>query len=133
MGFEFSGLDELIQRLDEAERKLPGARDEFLAQEAELVRGDAVELTPVDTGNLRIGWKKTGPNNGRIAIYNNVEYAAPVEFGHRLKNRKTKKWVTTSNGKIKFVPGRHMLRDAVQQRQDSFAEDAEDILKGLMP
>lgn len=39
----------------------------------------------------------------------------------------------TGNGKIRFVPGRHMLRDAVQQRQDSFAEDAEDILKGLMP
>lgn len=133
MGLEFSGLDELIQRLDEAEKKLPGARDKFLAQEAELVRGDAVDLSPVDTGNLQIGWKKTSPNNGRIAIYNNVEYAAPVEFGHRLKNRKTKKLVTTSNGKIRFVPGEHMLRDAVQQRQDSFAEDAEDILKGLMP
>lgn len=133
MGFEFSGIDELIQRLDEAEKKVPGARDKFLAWEAELVRGDAVDLTPVDSGNLQIGWKKTNPNNGRIAIYNNVEYAAPVEFGHRLKNRKTKKWITTSGGKIKFVPGKHMLRDAVQQRQDSFAEDAEDILKELMP
>ena len=133
MGFEFSGLDELIQRLDEAAKKVPDARDKFLAQEAELIRGDAVELTPVDTGNLQIGWKKTSPNNGRIAVYNNVEYAAPVEFGLRLKNRKTKKWVTTSNGKIRFVPGKHMLRDAIQQRQDSFAEDAEEILKGLMP
>ena len=66
MGLEFSGLDELIQRLDEAEKKLPGARDKFLAQEAEFVRGDAADLTPVDTGNLCEAWKSSTPENGRV-------------------------------------------------------------------
>lgn len=132
MGFEFSGLDELIQRLDEAAKKVPDARDKFLAQEAELVRGDAVSLSPVDTGNLREAWKRSAPDNGRVEVYNNTEYAAHVEYGHR---QKVGQYVPAIGKRLKkpFVEGKHMLRDAVQQRQDSFAEDAEDILKGLMP
>ena len=132
MGFEFSGLDELIQRLDEAAKKVPDARDKFLAQEAELVRGDAVSLSPVDTGNLRKAWKRSTPDNGRVEVYNNTEYAAHVEYGHR---QKVGQYVPAIGKRLKkpFVPGKHMLRDAVQQRQDSFAEDAEEILKGLMP
>lgn len=132
MGLEFSGLDELIQRLDEAEKELPGARDKFLAQEAELVRGDAADLTSVDTGNLREAWKRSTPENGRVDVYNNTEYAAHVEYGHR---QKVGQYVPAIGKRLKkpFVEGRHMLRDAVQQRQDSFTEDAEDILKGLMP
>lgn len=132
MGFEFSGLDELIQRLDEAAKKVPDARDKFLAQEAELVRGDAVSLSPVDTGNLREAWKRSAPDNGRVEVYNNTEYAAHVEYGHR---QKVGQYVPAIGKRLKkpFVEGKHMLRDAVQQRQDSFAEDAEEILKGLMP
>ena len=132
MGFEFSGLDELIQRLDEASKKVPDARDKFLAQEAELVRGDAVSLSPVDTGNRREAWKRSTPDNGRVEVYNNTEYAAHVEYGHR---QKVGQYVPAIGKRLKkpFVPGKHMLRDAVQQRQDSFAEDAEEILKGLMP
>lgn len=132
MGLEFSGLDELIQRLDEAEKKLPGAKDRFLSQEAELVRGDAADLTSVDTGNLREAWKRSTPENGRVDVYNNTEYAAHVEYGHR---QKVGQYVPAIGKRLKkpFVEGRHMLRDAVQQRRDSFAEDAEDILKGLMP
>ena len=132
MGFEFSGLDELIQRLDEATKKVPDARDKFLAQEAELVRGDAVSLSPVDTGNLREAWKRSAPDNGRVEVYNNTEYAAHVEYGHR---QKVGQYVPAIGKRLKkpFVEGKHMLRDAVQQRQDSFAEDAEEILKGLMP
>lgn len=132
MGFEFSGLDELIQRLDEATKKVPDARDKFLAQEAELVRGDAVSLSPVDTGNLREAWKRSTPDNGHVEVYNNTEYAAHVEYGHR---QKVGQYVPAIGKRLKkpFVEGKHMLRDAVQQRQDSFAEDAEEILKGLMP
>ena len=132
MGFEFSGLDELIQRLDEAAKKVPDARDKFLAQEAELVRGDAVSLSPVDTGNLREAWKRSTPDNGHVEVYNNTEYAAHVEYGHR---QKVGQYVPAIGKRLKkpFVEGKHMLRDAVQQRQDSFAEGAEEILKGLMP
>ena len=132
MGLEFSGLDALIQRLGEAKKKLPGVRDKFLSQEAELVRGDEAELTPIDTGNLREAWKRSTPENGRVDVYNNTEYAAHVEYGHR---QKVGQYVPAIGKRLKkpFVEGRHMLRDAVQQRRDSFAEDAEDILKGLMP
>lgn len=50
MGIEFQGFDELEKKLAEAEKKLPGARDKFLMQEGELLRGKAAELSPVDTG-----------------------------------------------------------------------------------
>lgn len=132
MGLEFSGLDELIQRLGEAEKNLPGARDKFLSQEAELVRRDSVNLSPVDTGDLRAAWKCSAPENGSVDVYNNTEYAAHVEYGHR---QEVGRYVPALGKRLKkpFVEGEHMLRDALQQRQDSFAEDAEDILKGLMP
>ena len=132
MGLEFSGLDDLIGKLDEAEKRFPNASSAFLAQEAELVRRKAAELTPVDTGNLREAWKRSAPDNGRVEVYNNTEYAAHVEYGHR---QQVGRYVPAIGKRLKkpFVEGKHMLRDAVQQRQDSFAKDVEEILKGLMP
>lgn len=75
MGIEFQGFDELEKKLAEAEKKLPGARELFLRQEAELVRSDVVKLTPVDTGRLREGWKVSPLKAGTVDIYNNTDYA----------------------------------------------------------
>lgn len=123
MGIEFQGFDELEKKLAEAEKKLPGARDKFLMQEGELLRGKAAELSPVDTGRLRMGWKRSGVHGGRIEVYDNVSYAAHQEYGHRVK----------VHGKFtgRFIPGRHMLRDALGEQQKSFQEDAHDILEGM--
>lgn len=124
MGLDFTGLDDLIKKLDEAEKKMPNASSAFLAQEAELVRGHAAELTPVDTGRLREGWKASESHDGKVDVYNNTEYAAHQEYGHRVK----------VHGKFtgKFVKGRHMLRDGLRESQETFKQDAADILKGLM-
>ena len=124
MGLEFSGLDDLIGKLDEAEKRFPNASSAFLAQEAELVRRKAAELTPVDTGRLRAGWKASWARDGKVDVYNNTEYAAHQEYGHRVK----------VHGKFtgKFVKGRHMLRDGLKESQETFKQDAADILKGLM-
>lgn len=41
------------------------------------------ELTPVDTGRLRIGWQRTiEPLKG--TVFNNLPYAAPVVAGENL-------------------------------------------------
>lgn len=122
MGVIFEGFDELVKKIDEAEKKLPGVRDKFLMQEGELVRGKAAELSPVDTGTLRMGWK-TKSGSGKVDVYNNTEYAAHQEYGHRVK----------VHGRFtgKVVPGRHMLRDAVDEKAKSFPEDAQEILEGL--
>lgn len=123
MGIEFQGFDELEKKLGEAEKRLPGARDKFLTQEGELLRGKAAELSPVDTGRLRAGWKRSAVHGGRVEVYDNVSYAIHQEYGHRVK----------VHGKYtgKFVPGRHMLRDALDEEGKSFGEDARDILEGL--
>ena len=84
MGLEFSGLDDLIGKLDEAEKKFPNASSAFLAQEAELVRGKAAELTPVDTGRLRAGWKASESHDGKVDVYTTAEYAAHQAYGHRV-------------------------------------------------
>lgn len=126
MAMQFDGLDDLIKRLDEAEQKLPDVKDKFLQQEGESLRGKAAELTPVRSGALRgkPGWKIGDSNDGKIVVYNNVEYAAHVEYGHRVK----------VHGKYtgKVVPGRHMLRDAVKEQEQYFQQDADEILKGLL-
>lgn len=129
MGVTFEGFDELVKKLDEAEKKLPGARDKFLTQEGELIRGKAAELSPVDTGTLRMGWKMKR-SDGRVDVYNNTEYAAHQEYGHR---QKVGRYVPAIGKRLKkpFVEGRHMLRDAVSEKAKSFPEDGQEILEGL--
>ena len=73
MGIRLEGLAELQAALERAEERLPGVRDRFLKQEAELLLGSARMKTPVDTGALRSGWHRTQPEGGRISAYNNTE------------------------------------------------------------
>lgn len=124
MAIEFSGLDTLIQKLDEASKKAPQVKSKFLAQEGELLRGRTVNLTPVDTGRLRADWKRSSVQGNKVAVFNNTEYAGHVEYGHRVK----------VHGRYTggFVPGRHMLRDAMEETKKNFPQDASDILKGIL-
>lgn len=124
MGAAFEGFDELIQKIEEAEKKVPRAKNKFLAQEAEIIRGNVVRLTPVDTGRLRAGWKRSRAHDSHIEIYNNTEYASHIEWGHRVK----------VHGKFTghIVPGRHMLRDGMEEAKETFADDAQDIFEELL-
>lgn len=67
------------------------------------------EKTPVRTGRLRNEWRigeveKRG-NEYYIEVYNNVDYAEPVEYGHR-----------TGGGKG-IVKGAHMMELSLQDVQ----------------
>lgn len=90
IGFNTEPLREMEQILRELGQ---GKLEEFYKQILmELVlRLDAkVKLnTPVDTGNLRRNWRvgevtKRG-NVYEVEYFNNTEYAAAVEFGHRTR------------------------------------------------
>ena len=132
MGIRIEGIAGLERKLEEIARKMPEERDHFLMQEAELLKGRAADNTPigkVNGGTLRRNWKRTSPTNGSVEVYNNTEYAAHVEYGHRLKRKG--KWLRDSSGKLKFVPGSHMLRDAVDDSKASFQRDAERLLGRL--
>lgn len=121
---ETFGFDQLEEKFQDILKKSPAIRDRFVAQEAELLMGRVKDNSPVDTGHLRNGWKKTDSEAGSCTVYNNVEYAAHVEFGHRVK---TKAGFT---GKV--VPGAKMLHIGLQDSQRTFQKDAAKILKELV-
>jgi hypothetical protein len=124
MGMTIDGLEALQKKLEDMARKTPAAGAKFLAQEGELLRGRAAENTPVDTGHLRNSWKMQQVSPSRVEVTNNVEYAAHVEYGHRVK----------IHGKFtgKVVPGDKMLHRAVDETKANFIEDASEILGGIM-
>ena len=135
MGVVIEGLDELERKLAEAERRYRGAADRFLKQQAELLLGTVRGNTPVDTSALRSGWARTQPHNNMIDVYNNTEYAAHVEYGHRIPIRKKGDFVRDENGKKKYkkeiVPGVKMLRKSVLQQKAMFRENAKAILGAM--
>ena len=119
-------LDEKLARLENSGRVLNTAA----AQMGETLVDRVKDLTPVDTGNLRQSWKRTRPKNGRVEVYNNTEYAAHVEWGHR---QRVGRYVPAIGKTLKkpFVEGSHMLRDAVAETKGTFKEDITEILEGL--
>lgn len=127
MSLEIEGIDELIGKLDNAIKENPKRRNKFLKQEAENLIRYTKDLTPVDTGVLKNNWHQTRPYAGVIKVYNNTEYAAHVEYGHRVKNRKGE-WVKDAQGKIKFIPGEKMLHQGIDALRENFEDDAKLIM-----
>jgi len=144
MGIKLEGFQELDNKIEDILQRLPVERDRFLKQHAELLIGSAKRNTPVDTGNLKGHWARTTPKGSVIEVYNNTEYAADVEYGHRQKKR----WVpgVWSGGKFKYdpkaktgmmltekvVPGARMLKRAVNEQRAVFRSNSKRILGALL-
>lgn len=120
-------LDAVLSRLENPEEALNKA----CAQTGELLVGRAKNLTPVDTGQLRSGWKRSRAENGRVTVYNNTEYAAHVEWGHRQEKGR---YIPAIGKRLKkpFVEGRHMLRDAVAESEEYLEDDIAEILEAML-
>ena len=81
-------------------------------------------------GVLRRGWKAKGfriPNGYEATVFNNIEYAPYVEYGHRIvRNDKT----------VGFMPGRHMLEksiDEIRKIADSYTrQKAEETIRRIL-
>ena len=76
-------------------------------QIAHELQGKVKEKTPHKTGRLQDSWK-VGPivkkgDTYYIEVYTNVEYAEPVEYGHRTR------------GGRGFVPGKHMMELSLEE------------------
>lgn len=108
-----SQSDIVIEGLDEFEKKLvqiishdyPREFEQMVIQVANDLQTATADITPVDTSHLQDNWfvgelVKRG-NDYYIEVYNNVEYAEPVEYGHRTK-------------KGGFVEGAHMMELSVE-------------------
>ncbi len=123
---ELKGFKELDKILDEIKTQAPKSTERFLMLQAEELKKDVKDLTPVDTGTLKNSWQR---ENGKILtgkkftqiVFNMTDYAAHVEYGHRIGRSKTK-----------FVRGRFMLRTAVAMRQIKFYKDLKNFYGGLI-
>ena len=108
--YGFQGLEEWEKRLARViERQYPEEFQRMVIDVAVQLEGKVKEKTPVETGRLRNAWRvgeirKRG-NEYYIEVYNNVEYADPVEYGHRTR------------GEGGPVPGAHMMEISLQEVQ----------------
>lgn len=105
--FDVSELEAFKNNLqglqDQTDSIIIEALEEIVAREIRMVK----KGTPVDTGTLRKAWritdiKKIG-SSFEVSVYNNMDYADYVEFGHRTRDHKN------------WVPGKFML--TVSERQ----------------
>ena len=123
---ELKGFKEFDKILDEIKTQAPKSTERFLMLQAEDLKKDVKELTPVDTGTLKNSWQRengkrlTGKKFTQI-VFNMTDYAAYVEYGHRIGRSKTE-----------FVRGRFMLRTAVAMRQIKFYKDLKNFYGGLI-
>lgn len=123
---ELKGFKEFDKILDEIKTKAPQATERFLMLQAEELKKDVKDLTPVDTGTLKNAWQRengkrlTGKAFSQI-VFNMTNYSHFVEYGHRVGRNKTK-----------FVRGRFMLRTAVAMRQIKFYKDLKNFYGGLI-
>lgn len=84
------------------------------------------KLTPHITGNLKRRWFfRVEEKDGKLVIWvsNDAEYAAPVNYGHRIvRGGKT----------VGKTTGKHMLEKGIQTYQDTYMqEDVEAMLNDL--
>ena len=115
----WQGTEELNAKLKKIVQNFPREKNLFLMQTAENLMARAKKFSPVDTGKLRGSWSRSEPQGDSVEVFNNTEYAAHVEFGHRTR------------GGGGFVPGQHFLRDAVDESRENFVRDANNILARL--
>lgn len=127
MGFIWTvgweGTAALDSKLRMIARNFPKERDIFLRQEAENVKARVKPKTPANTGHLRGKWEVSEPAGGAIEVFNNVEYAGYVEYGHRI--------VAFGKDTGRVQPGVYMLRDALDESREQFVADASLILARL--
>jgi bacteriophage protein of unknown function (DUF646) len=133
---KLKGFKEFDKILDEIKTKAPQATERFLMLQAEELKTDVKDLTPVDTGTLKGSWHRengkrlTGKKITQI-VFNMTDYAAHVEYGHR---QKVGRYVPAIGKKLvaPFVRGRFMLRTAVAMRQIKFYKDLKTFYGGLI-
>lgn len=127
-----SDTDYSFEGLDKWEKQLAEAIDKQYPEEfRKMVIGLAVQLeekvkerTPVQTGHLRREWHigeiQKRSNEYYIEVYNNVEYAEPVEYGHRTRGGKG------------FQKGAHMMELSLQELQSALPGHLREWLNGFL-
>lgn len=107
--FRIINSAEFIQELEAIKTRLPNAEKKFLRKVAAKVITSAKLETPVDTGHLRNSWDMEDEDRA-VVVFNNVEYALPIETGR-------------TNGNRGYTTGFYMLKKAFM-KIDDFAKES---------
>ena len=114
--FEISGIDELINQIERTRINFPRDLQKLIEKHGGKLLRDTKMKTPVDTGQLRRSWELE-KEDLYIRLYNNVEYAQFIEWGHRTKGGKS------------YVEGVYMLKTSFEKTKKNFEEDLENLFK----
>ncbi|NEZ47964.1 HK97 gp10 family phage protein [Clostridium niameyense] len=129
--FQFNGLDELMEEIKEAERKVPDISEKVLKKGMNKVRklskekhingkkgkkhiNSSYKILPVEyeSGGLNVKMTNTCP------------HFHLVERGHRL--------VTKSGKEIGFVQGKHMVERSMEEMGEEFPKMLEKEIKKIL-
>lgn len=128
--YSFDGLDDMEKKLKKMMETYPRELEQYVINLASDLQGAVKEKTPVSKnrksggGHLRREWKvgkiKKIGNEYVIEVYNNVEYAAHVEFGHRTRGGKG------------FVKGSHMMELSVAKLNERLPKHLQSWLRDFL-
>lgn len=104
--FDFRELEDFRKRIS-SNKKLNEHWKEMARELADVLREMIKNKTPIKTGKLRSGWDsqggkvsytiRTSKNGYSISLYNNVEYANAVNYGHHSYNQYGGPWIVDDN------------------------------------
>lgn len=112
---KIDGINEFKDLIATIKRDLPQETQTFVKQQAEEVKANTKLNTPVDTGTLRNGWQRMKDGDFKQIIYNNVDYADKIEYGHM------------NRGGGSYYVGRYMLTKAIKKQESKFYTDLNNV------
>lgn len=112
MGFkvDFSELEKLEKEMKITAQEFDNFLRNFLIQMVLRVIAKTKPRTPVDTGALRAGWDigelKGSGKEISVEIFNPMEYATDIEYGHRI---------VRGGIEVGYYNGRFMLKTSIDE------------------
>lgn len=114
------GFNELEQSINDMINNFDEKISNKLGQIGDEVVADTQLNTPVLSGNLRRSWTRSevekAGNIYKVEVGTNVDYAEPVEYGHKV-------------GKSGFVKGQFMLTNAIEKK--NIDKDMEELINDI--
>ena len=114
--FEIKGIDNFLKGIDNIQNNFHGDLQRLIEKHGGILLRNTKMKTPVDTGQLRRSWELE-KGDLYVKLYNNVEYAQFVEFGHRTRGGKS------------YVEGVYMLKTSFEKTKKDFENDLEKLLR----
>lgn len=135
--FDYSAFEEWAKQIDKLvdNKTAEKMTKQTLLELATAVLRRTKQKTPVISGHLRRNWQigqviKNG-DYYEIEVFNPIEYAEFVEYGHR---QEVGRYVPALGKKLKqpYVEGQHMLRLSVQEVEELMPEVLEQKMAEMM-